>query len=255
MPHSARSRSAGSRRVRFTSACSRRVAPQRLTCRTPPRGQRSDQQSPRPHLYDTTPYDSRQRAPDGLTLGCGVGSTGLLFSLGRYSWHAWRTGIRTGARCRVGSWCRFWRPAPVLWWPGQVARQRRPGRRHRRPPSPIRRAISARAALRPPISGTLTSSQSTRSSTPSRSPTRRSSVCTPVFCGPRARRGARKGAIWCGATSPTIVRCAGRRTTVASACSAIRRTTATATRSTSRVGSSPASISPAAWCATSTTER
>ena len=44
-----------------------------------------------------------------------------------------------------------------------------------------------------------------------------------------------------------------RRTTAASACSARPRTTATATRSTSRAGSSPASISRAAWCATSTT--
>ena len=82
---------------------------------------------------------------------------------------------------------------------------------------------------------------------------RRSSGCGPARCGPKGRHGARRGAIWCGATFRTTGRCDGRRTTAASACSARPRTTATATRSTSRAGSSPASISRAAWCATSTT--
>ena len=81
----------------------------------------------------------------------------------------------------------------------------------------------------------------------------RSSASTPDCCGPKARRGARRAAISCGATFPTIGRCDGRRTTVASACSARRPTTPTATRSTSRAGSSPASISPDGSCATSTT--
>ena len=57
----------------------------------------------------------------------------------------------------------------------------------------------------------------------------------------------------CGATFPTTGRCDGRRTTVTSASSARRPTTPTATRSISRAASSPANISPAAWCAMSTT--
>ena len=123
----------------------------------------------------------------------------------------------------------------------------------RRPRSPARRAISVRAAPRPPISGTPTSSRSTRPSTTSPSPTRRSSACTPGCCGPKARPGARRAAISCGATFPTTGRCDGRRTTVTSASSARRPTTPTATRSISRAASSPANISPAAWCAMSTT--
>src|SRR5215468_4300009 len=43
-----------------------------------------------------------------------------------------------------------------------------------------------------------------------------------------------------GATFPTIVSCAGSRTTAGSRSSACRRTTVTATRSTSRAASSPA---------------
>ena len=129
----------------------------------------------------------------------------------------------------------------------------KPARWRRRRRSPTRRAISARAAPRPPISGTPTSSRSIRPSTTSPSPTRRSSASGPACCGPKGRPGARRAAISCGATFPTTGRCDGRRTTATSACSARRPTTPTATRSTSRAASSPASISPAAWCATSTT--
>ena len=73
------------------------------------------------------------------------------------------------------------------------------------------------------------------------SPTRPSSACGPAHCGRRGRRGTRRAAISCGATSPTIASCAGSRTTAASASSARRPTTATATPSTSRAASSPAS--------------
>ena len=138
-------------------------------------------------------------------------------------------------------------PAPR--WPKQAAGEA--GRRRRR--SPTRRAISALAAPRPPISGTPTSSRSIRRSTTSPSPTRRSSASIPECCGPKARPGARRAAICCGATFPITGRCDGRRTTATSASSARRPTTLTATRSTSRADSSPASISPAGWCATSTT--
>ena len=126
-----------------------------------------------------------------------------------------------------------------------------PWRRRRR--SPARRAISVRAAPRPPISGTPTLSRSIRPSTTSPSPTRRSSASIPGCCGPKARPGARRAAICCGATFPTTGRCDGRRTTVTSASSARRPTTQTATRSISRAASSPANISPAGWCAMSMT--
>ena len=49
-------------------------------------------------------------------------------------------------------------------------------------------------------------------------PTRRSSACGPARCGPKARRGRDRAAISCGATSPTIASCAGRKTTSASRC-------------------------------------
>ena len=61
--------------------------------------------------------------------------------------------------------------------------------------------------------------------------------------GPRARPGTRRAVSWSGATSRTTGRCAGSRTTVTCPSSACRRTTATATPSTSRAGRSPASIS------------
>ena len=92
---------------------------------------------------------------------------------------------------------------------------------HRRAPSPIRPATLDQEAHRPHISGTPTSSRSTRASTVSLSRMRRSSGCIPECCGPKGRRGARRGAIWCGATFRTTGRCDGRRTTAASACSAL----------------------------------
>src|SRR5262249_32002733 len=70
---------------------------------------------------------------------------------------------------------------------------------------------------RRPISGIPTSSRSIRRSIISPNATRRSSASTPACCGPKARHGARKGAIWCGATFPTTGRCDGRRTMVTSA--------------------------------------
>ena len=151
-----------------------------------------------------------------------------------------------------------WRQSPAPPWRGQAARWPRraalkAARWRRRRRSPARRAISVRAAPRPPISGTPTSSRSIRPSTTSPSPTRRSSASIPGCCGPKARPGARRAAICCGATFPTTGRCDGRRTTVTSASSARRPTTQTATRSISRAASSPANISPAAWCAMSTT--
>ena len=84
----------------------------------------------------------------------------------------------------------------------------------------------AAARLRPerrrPISTSPipTSSPSIRASMRCASPTRRSSACGPARCGRRGRRGTRRAAISCGATSPTIGSCAGSRTTAASASSA-----------------------------------
>ena len=150
-----------------------------------------------------------------------------------------------------------WQQLPAPPWREPAARWPRvapkAARRRRRPRLQARRAISVRAAPRPPISGTPTSSRSTRPSTTSPSPTRRSSACIPGCCGPKARPGARRAVISCGATFPTTGRCDGRRTTVTSASSARRPTTQTATRSISRAGSSPANISPAGWCAMSMT--
>ena len=125
--------------------------------------------------------------------------------------------------------------------PAAARSAHRGARAHRLPPSPHRRATSARTARPTPTSPIPTSSPSIRRSTRCASPTRRSSGCGPARCGRRGRRGTRRAATWCGATSPTTASCAGSRTTAASACSACRRTTATATPSTSRAASSPAS--------------
>src|SRR5437879_5459919 len=83
--------------------------------------------------------------------------------------------------------CTAWPSAPAPPWRGSAARWPKrvlkaalwPPRRR----SPARRAISVRAAPRPPISGTPTLSRSTHPSTTSPSPTRRSSASTPGCCG------------------------------------------------------------------------
>ena len=64
-----------------------------------------------------------------------------------------------------------------------------------------------------------------------------------------------RAATWCGATFPTTGSCAGSKRTATSASSAIRPATATATPSTTKAGSFPASTAAGAWCATSTTAR
>ena len=114
-------------------------------------------------------------------------------------------------------------------------------RPHRLPPSRHRRATSARTRRPTSTSPIPTSSPSIRASMRCASPTPPSSACGPARCGRRGRRGTRRAAISCGATSPTIASCAGSRTTAGSASSAARPTTATATPSTSRAASSPAS--------------
>ena len=119
------------------------------------------------------------------------------------------------------------------------------------PISPVPTPRDSRAASRSSIP-TRTSSRSTTASAATSSATRRSSGCTPARCGPKARRGTASAGIWCGATSRTTSRCAGSKKTAASPCSAIRPATATATRSTSKAGSSPASTAAGASCATST---
>ena len=119
-----------------------------------------------------------------------------------------------------------------------------------RPPSPPRRAISARGApttyFYDPDVLAVDPSFDLR-------PTQHGDQAALYrrCCGPKGRPGTRRAAISCGATSPTTGRCDGWRTTATSACSARRPTTATATRSTSRAGSSPASISPGGSRATS----
>ena len=87
-------------------------------------------------------------------------------------------------------------------------------------------------------------------------------------CREHADQATWTGALWCegpawsgqgrfssGATFPTIVNCAGRKTMITCRCFAVRPTTATATRSTSRAGRSRANTSRGAWCATSTMAR
>ena len=106
-------------------------------------------------------------------------------------------------------WCRRWPPAPERWSPEPAGARRNRHPRRRRAPSPIRRAISARAARRPPISGIPTSSRSIRASTASRSRTRRSSGCGPGRCGRKGRHGAPGPLSASGATSRTTGRCAG----------------------------------------------
>ena len=156
---------------------------------------------------------SRNRTRTGLTLSCQAGINGR-HTLGgcddtarsaRSSSHD----FTTNPRPRSGSSCRSHRGG------GQRARWlkaalRRSAAVHE---LPARRATSVRAAPRPPISGTPTSSRSTRRSTTSPSPTRRSSACTPGCCGPKARPGVRRAVISCGATFPTTGRCDGRRMT------------------------------------------
>ena len=75
-----------------------------------------------------------------------------------------------------------------------------------------------------------------------------SSGCGPARAGRRDRPGSRPTARWSGPTSPTTACCAGTRAAATSPYSASRPTTPTATPSTARAGSSPAST----WRAAST---
>ena len=199
--------------------------------------------------------NSRNRTRTGLTSNCQAGSTaGTHIGRMRCNTPEQRDPETTISRRTLVHGLAAVAGATVAGASGALAQaDPKAARWRRRPRSPARRAISVRAAPRPPISGTPTLSRSTRPSTTSPSPTRRSSACIPGCCGPKARPGARRAAICCGATFPTTGRCDGRRTTVTSASSARRPTTQTATRSISRAGSSPANISPAGWCAMSMT--
>src|SRR6266478_3192572 len=203
---------------------------------------------------------SSPRRVDGLRAVC-YGCRANRFShssrttrSGRWQWRKKRT-IRNRVGCRGARCSAAWalRLAPRSW--PRASRARRPRRWGRPAPSPSRPATSARAGRPPRTSPIPTCSPCSRPSTGSGSPTRRSSACGRARSGRRGPRGTRRAAISCGATSQTTASSGGSRTTGTSACSACRRTTATATPSISRGGSSRASTSPGAWCATSWTAR
>ena len=122
----------------------------------------------------------------------------------------------------------------------------RPRRLRRHWPQHSRRACrrTSRATGRGRTRCTIripTSSRSIPGSGATSSSTRRSAGTTSARCGRKGRPGTAAAATWSGATFRTTASCAGWKKTVTSASSAIPPATATATRSTTKGGRSPAS--------------